>query len=50
MGTGILNASGVATFTSSTLSVGPHRITAVYKGNASNLASTSPILNQGVKE
>jgi hypothetical protein len=49
MGTGTLNASGVATFTTSILKPGPYKITAVYKGDASNLASTSTVLHQGVK-
>jgi hypothetical protein len=49
MGTGTLNASGVATFTTSILKPGPYKITAVYKGDASNLASTSAVLHQGVK-
>jgi hypothetical protein len=49
MGTGTLNASGVATFTTSILKPGPYKITAVYKGDASNLGSTSTVLHQGVK-
>jgi hypothetical protein len=49
MGTGTLNASGVAAFTTSILKAGPYKITAVYKGDASNLASTSAVLHQGVK-
>jgi len=49
IGQGTLNASGVATFTTSILKPGPYKITAVYKGDASNLASTSAILYQGVK-
>jgi hypothetical protein len=49
IGTGTLNASGVATFTTSILKPGPYKITAVYKGDASNLSSTSTILYQGVK-
>ena len=49
MGTGTLNASGVATFTTSILKTGPYKITAVYKGDASNLSSTSAVLHQGVK-
>jgi hypothetical protein len=49
IGTGTLNASGVATFTTSILKPGPYKITAVYKGDASNLSSTSAILHQGVK-
>src|SRR5258706_15850805 len=34
IGTGTLNASGVATFTTSILKPGPYKITAVYKGDA----------------
>jgi hypothetical protein len=49
MGTGTLNASGVATFTTSILKPGPYKITAVYKGDTSNLTSTSAVLHQGVK-
>ena len=49
IGQGTLNASGVATFTTSILKPGPYKITAVYKGDASNLTSTSAVLHQGVK-
>jgi len=49
IGQGTLNTSGVATFTTSILKPGPYKITAVYKGDASNLASTSAVLHQGVK-
>jgi len=49
IGTGTLNTSGVATFTTSILKPGPYKITAVYKGDASNLASTSAIVYQGVE-
>jgi hypothetical protein len=41
LGTGTLNASGVATFTSSSLVVGSDSITAVYAGNSGFAASTS---------
>jgi Autotransporter beta-domain/Bacterial Ig-like domain (group 3)/Putative Ig domain len=41
--------SGVAaTFTTSALALGTHAITAKYGGNASNTASTSPVLQQSV--
>jgi hypothetical protein len=45
-----LNASGVATFSTSTLTNGLHSITAAYGGDAANqiLASTSPVLSQEV--
>ena len=49
IGQGTLNSSGIATFTTSILKPGPYKITAVYKGDASNLTSTSAILYQGVK-
>jgi hypothetical protein len=39
-----LNGSGVATYTTSTLTGGSHNITAVYSGSSVNAASTSAIL------
>ncbi|MFG2525879.1 Ig-like domain-containing protein, partial [Streptomyces sp. NPDC048527] len=42
LGTGTLSG-GVATFTTSGLSVGSHALTAVYNGNASYNTSTSPV-------
>jgi hypothetical protein len=39
-----VNASGVATFTTSTLTDGSHTFTASYAGDANDLASTSPAL------
>ena len=47
LGTGALK-SGVATFTTSTLSVATHSITAVYGGNTDFTGSTSPVLSQVV--
>ncbi|MFD1310940.1 Ig-like domain-containing protein [Streptomyces kaempferi] len=47
LGTGGLSA-GVATFTTSTLSVGSHSLTAVYSGSGSHNASTSPVVTQTV--
>ena len=41
LGTGDVNSSGVATFTSTSLSAGALSITAVYSGNAAAAASTS---------
>ena len=41
LGTGDVNSSGVATFTSSSLAAGELSITAVYSGNAAASASTS---------
>jgi hypothetical protein len=47
-GTAPLNGSGIASVTTSGLSLGTHPITAVYAGNATFRASTSPILSQVV--
>ncbi len=41
IGAGTVSATGVATFTTSTLAAGAYAITAVYTGDASNAASTS---------
>ena len=41
LGTGTLNGSGVATFSTSGLSVGSHSITAVYGGDTDFTTSTS---------
>ena len=46
IGNSNLNGSGVATLTISTLSVGAHKITAVYGGDANFLGSSSPALKQ----
>ncbi|HEV2349701.1 MAG TPA: Ig-like domain repeat protein, partial [Terriglobia bacterium] len=48
LGSGALNALGVATFSISSLSVGAHSITASYSGNASLSASNSSALTQTV--
>jgi sugar lactone lactonase YvrE len=48
LGTGTLDASGVATFTTSSLVVGGDSITAVYPGNAGFAASTSSALSETV--
>jgi VCBS repeat-containing protein len=45
----VLNSSGVATFTTSSLFAGTHLITAVYAGNGNFTGSTSPALSQVVK-
>lgn len=50
LGTATLNASGVATLSKSNLNVYTYPLTAVYSGDANNTGSTSPILNQVVKE
>ncbi|MDV9203194.1 Ig-like domain-containing protein, partial [Streptomyces sp. Wh19] len=41
LGTGTLSG-GVATFTTSTLAIGTHPLTAVYNGDANFTSSTSP--------
>jgi Big-like domain-containing protein/VCBS repeat protein/FG-GAP repeat protein len=50
IGSAILNSSGVATFSRSNLNADPYPLTAVYVGDAANLGSTSPVLNQVVLE
>lgn len=49
LGTGILS-NGVATFTTSTLSVGTHRITAVYGGSTAFTASTAPTFSHVISK
>ena len=49
LGTGTLSA-GKAAFTTSTLTVGTHSITAVYSGDANFAGSTSPALSQAVNQ
>ena len=48
LGAATLNASGVATYTTSNLAVGQHSISAVYGGDANNAGSTSAVLTQTV--
>ena len=51
LGTGTLSTVGgfqVATFSTSTLAVGAHSITAVYGGDANNASSTSAVLTQTI--
>jgi hypothetical protein len=48
LGTGTLNASGLATYNTSSLSTGPHSITAVYGGDSTFAGSTSGVLTQTV--
>jgi len=50
IGSAMLNADGVATFTKSNLNAGSFPLTAVYVGDAANLGSTSTVLNQTVLE
>jgi hypothetical protein len=44
LGTGTLNATGVATYSTATLAVGSYSITADYQGDTNNTASTSSVL------
>jgi parallel beta-helix repeat protein len=48
LATGALNASGVATFTTSSLGSGTHAITAQYAGSANFNPSSSPTLSESV--
>jgi len=48
LGTGTLDSSGQAMFTTSTLTVGSHSIAASYGGDKSFKDSTSPRLTQSV--
>jgi len=48
LGTSVLDSSGMATYTASSLAVGQHSITAVYGGDANNAGSTSAVLNESV--
>jgi len=50
IGEGTLNASGEATFATTSLSVGGHTVTAHYVGDASFLPSTSGAVNQTVNK
>jgi uncharacterized delta-60 repeat protein len=50
LGTGAVNASGVATFSTSSLAQGSHTITAVYGGDVNFTGSTSAVLNQNVRK
>jgi hypothetical protein len=48
LGTASLNASGTATYSTSSLSRGTHNITAIYSGDDQFTESTSPALSQKV--
>jgi hypothetical protein len=48
LGSAALNGSGVATYSTASLAVATHSITAVYGGDSNNSASTSPVLKQSV--
>ena len=49
LGTGTLSAGGQATFTTTSLSLGAHTLTAVYGGSANDAGSTSAALTQEVQ-
>jgi hypothetical protein len=48
LGTGTINAAGIATFTTSSLTIGSHPITATYGGDSGYGAATSAVLTQVV--
>ncbi len=50
IGTASLNSDGAATLTKSNLNAYLYPVTAVYKGDANNAPSTSPVLNQYVRQ
>lgn len=49
IGTGTLNGTGTATLTTTALAGGAHSITAMYGGDASDLASNSAALNETIQ-
>jgi hypothetical protein len=49
LGSSMLNLNGVAVFSTTTLAIGTHAMTAAYTGNANFSSSTSPVLNQTVQ-
>jgi hypothetical protein len=49
LGTASVNASGLATFSVSTLALGPHTLTATYAGDTQNFPGTSPALTEVVQ-
>jgi len=48
IGSATLNASGVATFTTSSLSFGAHTLIAIYSGDTNHANSTSPALSEQI--
>jgi hypothetical protein len=50
MGTAPLNSNGIATFITANLNADTYPLTAIYKGDANHLGSTSAVLNQVVKQ
>ncbi|NWJ47138.1 MAG: Ig-like domain repeat protein, partial [Chloroflexi bacterium] len=49
LGSGTLDGSGVATFTTSSFGIGNHKVVAVYSGDSSYVGSTSVVVNQIVQ-
>ncbi len=50
IGQGVMNSSGVATYTTISLTPGMHSITAVYSGDSDNSPNTSAVLQQQVRQ
>jgi hypothetical protein len=50
LGTGTLNSWGLATYSTRSLSIGKHSITAVYAGDANFNGSTSSVLSQRINK
>jgi hypothetical protein len=50
LGSGMVDASGVATYTTTSLSVGAHAIGATYNGDATYASSAAPTLTQTVNQ
>jgi len=48
LGSAALNASGIATWSTSTLAAGSHSIAAIYSGDTSNSGSTSAVLTENI--
>ena len=49
VGSGVLNAMGVATLSTAALTVGSHNITAAYAGDSFDAGSTSPVLTEVIQ-
>ena len=50
LGTGVLDARGVATWDTTALSAGNHALTAVYSGDANNAGTTAPAYQQTISK
>ena len=50
LGVGAISASGIATFTTSTLTIGTHPVTAAFDGDTNFSAGTSAVLNQVISK